>query len=155
MMSSASSIPALRRRSASVPSPTRKLPLKSWLSASRAAARLKEPGSRSTMVTSCPSSSSSLASREPTRPQPTISTFTMPHSRVAPQRLDTIVSNVRFPFTLMGILSLLLGVWIMVYFLIRKPDGPVSGGIEVATAFVMIAFGSWVVWRRLTGRERA
>jgi hypothetical protein len=79
----------------------------------------------------------------------------MPHSRVAPQRLDTIVSNVRFPFTLMGILSLLLGVWIMVYFLIRKPDGPVSGGIEVATAFVMIAFGSWVVWRRLTGRERA
>jgi hypothetical protein len=74
---------------------------------------------------------------------------------VAPQRLDTIVSNVRFPFTLMGILSLLLGVWIMVYFLIRKPDGPVSGGIEVATAFVMIAFGSWVVWRRLTGRERA
>ena len=79
----------------------------------------------------------------------------MPHSRVAPQRLDTIVSNVRFPFTLMGILSLLLGVWIMVYFLIRRPDGPVSGGIEVATAFVMIAFGSWVVWRRLTGRERA
>jgi hypothetical protein len=79
----------------------------------------------------------------------------MPHSRVAPQRLDTIVSNVRFPFTLMGILSLLLGIWIMVYFLIRKPDGPVSGGIEVATAFVMIAFGSWVVWRRLTGRERA
>lgn len=78
----------------------------------------------------------------------------MPHSRVAPQRLDTIVSNVRFPFTLMGILSLLLGIWIMVYFLIRKPDGPVSGGIEVATAFVMIAFGSWVVWRRLTGRER-
>ena len=79
----------------------------------------------------------------------------MPHSRVAPQRLDTIVSNVRFPFTLMGILSLLLGVWILVYFLIRKPDGPVSGGIEVATAFVMIAFGSWVVWRRLSGRERA
>jgi hypothetical protein len=79
----------------------------------------------------------------------------MPHSRVATQRLDTIVSTVRFPFTLMGILSLLLGVWIMVYFLIRKPDGPVSGGIEVATAFVMIAFGSWVVWRRLTGRERA
>jgi hypothetical protein len=53
----------------------------------------------------------------------------------------------------MGILSLILGVWIIVYFLIRAPDGPVSGGIEVAMAFVMIAFGSWVVWRRLTGRE--
>jgi hypothetical protein len=60
---------------------------------------------------------------------------------------------VRFPFTFMGFLSLGLGVWIMVYFLIRKPDGPVSGGIEVATAFLMIAFGSWVVWRRFTGRE--
>jgi hypothetical protein len=62
-------------------------------------------------------------------------------------------AEVRFPFTLMGVLSLLLGVWIMVYFLVRQPDGPVSGGIEVAMAFVMIAFGSWVVWRRLTGRE--
>lgn len=53
----------------------------------------------------------------------------------------------------MGVMSLVLGAWIMVYFLIRQPDGPVSGGIEVAMAFVMIAFGSWVVWRRLTGRE--
>ena len=61
--------------------------------------------------------------------------------------------EVRFPFTLMGIMSLGLGVWIMVYFLVRQPDGAVSGGIEVAMAFVMIAFGSWVVWRRLTGRE--
>jgi hypothetical protein len=55
----------------------------------------------------------------------------------------------------MGVMSLLLGVWIIAYFLVRKPDGPVSGGIEVAMAFVMIGFGSWVVWRRLTGRERA
>lgn len=60
----------------------------------------------------------------------------------------------RFPFTFMGVMSLVLGVWIIVYFLARGPDGPVSGGIEVAIAFVMIAFGSWVVWRRLTGREQ-
>ncbi len=59
----------------------------------------------------------------------------------------------RFPFTFMGFLSLVLGVWIFVYFLIHKPDGPVSGGIEVAAGFVMIAFGSWVCYRRLTGRE--
>ncbi len=61
--------------------------------------------------------------------------------------------GVRFPFTLMGILSLVFGVWIMVYFMVRGPDGAVSGGIEVAMAMVMIGFGSWVVWRRLTGRE--
>ena len=64
-----------------------------------------------------------------------------------------MVSEVRFPYTLMGVISAVLGVWILLYFLIRGPDGPVSGGIEVATAFLMIAFGSWLVWRRLTGRE--
>ncbi|HUZ89756.1 MAG TPA: hypothetical protein VMU49_07995 [Candidatus Acidoferrales bacterium] len=65
----------------------------------------------------------------------------------------TMGDAVRFPFTLMGIVSLLLGIWIFVYFLIRGPDGPVSGGIEVATGFVMIGFGSWVVWRKLKGEE--
>ncbi len=56
----------------------------------------------------------------------------------------------RFPFTFMGLMSLALGAWIFLYFVVRHPDGPVSGGIEVATAFVMVAFGSWVVYRRLT-----
>ena len=60
---------------------------------------------------------------------------------------------VRFPFTLMGVVSLALGAWVFIYFLLRGPDGPVSGGIEVATAFLMVAFGSWVVWRKFTGRE--
>ena len=58
----------------------------------------------------------------------------------------------RFPFTFMGLMSLALGVWIFLYMLVHKPDGPVSGGIEVAMAFVMVGFGSWVVWRRLTRR---
>lgn len=64
-------------------------------------------------------------------------------------------ARVRFPFTLMGLLSLFLGAWVFLYFLIRRPDGPVSGGIEVATAFVMVGFGSWVVYRRLSRREGA
>ncbi|MDQ6772322.1 MAG: hypothetical protein M3024_04940 [Candidatus Dormibacteraeota bacterium] len=59
----------------------------------------------------------------------------------------------RFPFTFMGFASLALGVFVFAYFALRKPDGPVSGGIEIAIAFVMVGFGSWVVWRRLTGRE--
>ena len=53
----------------------------------------------------------------------------------------------------MGIMSLVLGAWTLLFFLVRGPDGPVSGGIEVAMAFVMVAFGSWVIWRRLTGHE--
>ena len=86
-------------------------------------------------------------------------TFTGPYSMGAPGMAcpGRLYDDraVRFPFTLMGVLSLVVGVWIIVYFVLRQPDGPVSGGIEVATAFVMIAFGSWVVWRRLTGREQS
>jgi hypothetical protein len=60
---------------------------------------------------------------------------------------------VRFPFIFMGFMSLGLGLWILLYFIVSRPDGPVSGGIEVATAFTMVAFGSWVVWRRLRGNH--
>jgi hypothetical protein len=60
---------------------------------------------------------------------------------------------VRFPFTFMGLFSLGLGIWLFSYFILGRADGPVSGGIEVATAFTLVAFGSWVVWRRLTGKE--
>jgi hypothetical protein len=56
---------------------------------------------------------------------------------------------------LLGVVSLVLSVWIILPFLIRQPDGPGSGGIEPAMAFVMIACGSWVVRRRLTGCEHS
>ncbi len=60
----------------------------------------------------------------------------------------------RFPFTFMGLLSLVFGAWLFLYLGLHKPDGPVSGGIEVAMAFTMVAFGSFVLWRRLRhGRE--
>ncbi|MGH7911554.1 MAG: hypothetical protein ACREOV_07515 [Candidatus Dormibacteraceae bacterium] len=59
----------------------------------------------------------------------------------------------RYPFLFMGILSLALGVMFLVWFVVLKPDGPVSGGIEFAMAFLMIAFGSYVVWRRITGKD--
>ena len=60
----------------------------------------------------------------------------------------------RFPFTFMGLLSLAFGAWIFLYLAQHRPEGAVSGGIEVAMAFTMVAFGSFVVWRRLTrGRE--
>lgn len=59
----------------------------------------------------------------------------------------------RLPFLFTGVFSLVLGVWFLLYFVFAKPDGSVSGGIEVAMAFTMIAFGSWVVWRRVRGGE--
>jgi len=61
---------------------------------------------------------------------------------------------VRFPFTFMGLLSVLFGAWLLLCLGLHGADGPVSGGIEVAMAFTMVAFGSYVLWRRLThGRE--
>lgn len=61
--------------------------------------------------------------------------------------------GVRYPFFFMGLLSLFLGVMFLVWFVVFKPDGAVSGGIEFAMAFFMIAFGSYVVWRRVTGKD--
>lgn len=64
-----------------------------------------------------------------------------------------MADGVRYPFFFMGLLSLLLGLMFLVWFVVFQPDGPVSGGIEFAMAFVMIAFGSYVVWRRITGKD--
>ncbi|MEP7105052.1 MAG: hypothetical protein ABI838_04320 [Chloroflexota bacterium] len=60
----------------------------------------------------------------------------------------------RFPFTFMGLMSLTFGAWILLYLALHRPEGPISGGIEVAMAFTMVAFGSFVLWRRIRrGRE--
>lgn len=64
-----------------------------------------------------------------------------------------MADGVRYPFFFMGLLSLLLGLMFIVWFLVFKPDGAVSGGIEFAMAVVMIAFGSYVIWRRITGKD--
>ena len=54
----------------------------------------------------------------------------------------------------MGFLSLVFGAWLFLYLGLHGADGPVSGGIEVAMAFTMVAFGSFVLWRRVRhGRE--
>ncbi len=59
----------------------------------------------------------------------------------------------RFPFTFMGVTALVFGAWILGYLLLHTPD-PVDGGLEFATALVLVAFGSWLLWRRITrGRE--
>lgn len=64
-----------------------------------------------------------------------------------------MADGVRYPFFFMGLLSLLMGLMFIVWFLAFKPDGAVSGGIEFAMAVVMIAFGSYVIWRRITGKD--
>jgi hypothetical protein len=55
----------------------------------------------------------------------------------------------RFPFTAMGVTSLLVGVWIFVYLITHQPLEPFSGGLILAAGFVNVAFGSYVLARRL------
>ncbi|MBJ7602676.1 MAG: hypothetical protein JF888_05715 [Candidatus Dormibacteraeota bacterium] len=59
----------------------------------------------------------------------------------------------RFPFFAIGLMCLALGVFTFLFFILRGPDGPVSGGIELPMAFVMVAFGSYVVWQRFMARR--
>jgi hypothetical protein len=55
----------------------------------------------------------------------------------------------------MGLSSLAFGIFLFLYLLVHKPEGPVTGGIEVAMAFTMVAFGSYVVWRRVSHGSQA
>jgi hypothetical protein len=55
----------------------------------------------------------------------------------------------RFPFTFMGVVSLVIGLWIFIYLVTHQPLEPFSGGLALATAFINVAFGSFVVARRL------
>lgn len=55
----------------------------------------------------------------------------------------------RFPFTFMGVVALLIGVWIFLYLITHQPLEPFSGGLALATGFINVAFGSYVLARRL------
>jgi len=58
----------------------------------------------------------------------------------------------RYPFTFMGVFSLAVGLW-MFFFLITHPHmDPFAGGLTTMSAFLMVAFGSFVVYR--TYKER-
>ena len=61
----------------------------------------------------------------------------------------------RFPFTFMGVFSLAVGLW-MFFFLITHPHmDPFAGGLVTMSAFLMVAFGSFVVYRRYQERRGA
>ncbi len=61
----------------------------------------------------------------------------------------------QFPFTFMGFFSLAVGVW-MFFFLITHPHiEPFAGGLVTMSAFLMVAFGSFVVYRRYQEHRQA
>lgn len=68
-------------------------------------------------------------------------------------RIDQPVAfarSMRFPFTFMGLLSIGLGAWIAGYALLHPTSDPITTGLEVAPALGLIAFGGWLLYRRMT-----
>jgi len=56
---------------------------------------------------------------------------------------------VRFPFTFLGIMALVIGLWVVVYLAGHSELDPGSRGLAIATVVVSWAFGGYVVIRRL------
>ena len=50
----------------------------------------------------------------------------------------------------MGLLSIGLGAWIAGYALLHPTSDPITTGLEVAPALGLIAFGGWLLYRRMT-----
>ena len=55
----------------------------------------------------------------------------------------------RFPFTFMAVLSIALGAWIGSYVLLHPTGDPVLLGLELLPAITLVAFGGWLLYRRL------
>ena len=56
----------------------------------------------------------------------------------------------RFPFTFMGLLSMGLGGWIAGYGALHPTSDPITTGLEAAPALGLVAFGGWLLYRRVT-----
>ena len=55
----------------------------------------------------------------------------------------------RFPFTFMGLMALAMGVWIVAYVATHAAMDPVAAAMAWVTAAACIAFGGYVLVRRL------
>ena len=60
----------------------------------------------------------------------------------------------RYPFTFMGVFSLAVGVWMFLYLILHPHSDPFAAGLVTMSAFLMVAFGSFVVYRRFVQGKR-
>lgn len=54
----------------------------------------------------------------------------------------------RFPFTFMGVMSLAVGLWVLIYLAGHRTLDPVSQGIALASVAALWAFAGYVLVRR-------
>ncbi len=62
--------------------------------------------------------------------------------------------GVRYPFTFMGVFSLAVGVWMVLYLILHPHSDQFAAGLVTMSAFLMVAFGSFVVYRRFVQGKR-
>ena len=55
----------------------------------------------------------------------------------------------RFPFTFMGLMSLGIGLWVVVYLAGHPGLDPVARGMAIATVVISWALGAFVLIRRV------
>jgi hypothetical protein len=55
----------------------------------------------------------------------------------------------RFPFTFMGVLGLAIALWIVVYLAVHPGLDPASRSLALGTAVACLAFGAYVLIRRV------
>jgi hypothetical protein len=56
---------------------------------------------------------------------------------------------VRFPFTFLGVMALVIGLWVVAYLAVHPSLDPVSKALAIATAVASWTFGAYVVIQRL------
>jgi putative Mn2+ efflux pump MntP len=56
---------------------------------------------------------------------------------------------VRFPFTFMGLMALGIGLWVGFYLAGHPGLDAFSKGVAVVTAVILVAFGAYVLIRRV------
>src|SRR5438105_598170 len=100
----------------------------------------------------------STASVEPTRPQPTMSTLTA--WIVVTARLAVTgagydrLRRMRFPFTFMALLSLVVAAWIVVYLAGAHLSDPFARGIALLAVAIFAGLAAYQLYRVVTkGRE--
>jgi hypothetical protein len=54
----------------------------------------------------------------------------------------------RFPFTFIGLLSLAIGLWVVVYVAAHRALDPVSQDLALGTAVICFGFAAYVLIRR-------
>jgi hypothetical protein len=56
----------------------------------------------------------------------------------------------RFPFTLMGLIAALAGLWALAYVVTPHHLDPLANGLAAGSGLALLGFGGYLLYRRMT-----